>query len=193
MLTPILPRPGYLTGSLLVAMPNMSDSRFHRAVIYLCAHSDEGAMGFVINKVISSIKFNELLHQLGIETTAQSSPPHPVLFGGPLDAGRGFVLHSKDYLKDSTIVMSNGISLTATTDILHAIAKGQGPKQCLLALGYAGWSPGQLEIEFRKNGWLHVQPDEDLIFNCPLEKKWEHAMDKIGIKHGMLAYQAGNA
>lgn len=182
----------YLTGQLLVAMPGIGDERFDKTVIYLCAHSDEGAMGLVVNREIDSLTFPDLLEQLNIEPDpgAQSIQ---VQFGGPVESGRGFVLHSPDYVQDGTLVVDNAIALTATVDILRAIADGDGPKNTMLALGYAGWGPGQLDMEIRSNGWLHVPADEDLVFGGDLEQKWERAMTKIGIDPRMLSDVAGHA
>lgn len=182
----------YLTGQLLVAMPGIGDERFDKTVIYLCAHSDEGAMGLVVNREIDSLTFPDLLEQLNIEPDLGAQPIQ-VQFGGPVESGRGFVLHSPDYVQDGTLVVDNSIALTATVDILRAIADGDGPKNTLLALGYAGWGPGQLDLEIRSNGWLHVPADEELIFGGDLEAKWEQAMTKIGIDPRMLSDAAGHA
>lgn len=182
----------YLTGQLLVAMPGIGDERFDKTVIYLCAHSDEGAMGLVVNREIDSLTFPDLLEQLNIEPDLGAQPIQ-VQFGGPVESGRGFVLHSPDYVQDGTLVVDDSIALTATVDILRAIADGDGPKNTLLALGYAGWGPGQLDLEIRSNGWLHVPADEELIFGGDLEAKWEQAMTKIGIDPRMLSDAAGHA
>ncbi|MFQ5958054.1 MAG: YqgE/AlgH family protein [Alphaproteobacteria bacterium] len=183
---------GYLEGHMLVAMPQMSDPRFARSVIYLCAHSAEGAMGLVVNKLIDSITFPDLLRQLNIDE-GPASDRICIHFGGPVESGRGFVLHSDDYLQDSTLVINEGIALTATIDVLRAIANGEGPRRSLLALGYAGWAPGQLDAEIQANGWLHVDPDEDLIFGGNLDKKWEQAINKLGIDLSVFSGTAGRA
>lgn len=183
---------GYLEGQMLVAMPQMSDPRFARTVIYLCAHSAEGAMGLVVNRAIESLTFPDLLHQLGIEITP-GDEGIKVHFGGPVETGRGFVLHSDDYVKDATLVVKNGVALTATVDVLRAIARGRGPRCSLLALGYAGWAPGQLDAEIQANGWLTCAADEELIFSGDLETKWEKAVAKIGIDPAMLSGDAGHA
>ena len=147
----------FLEGKLLIAMPGMEDERFAQTVIYMCAHSSKGAMGIVINKPIPGLSFAELMKQLEIETRLALGD-FPILYGGPVETGRGFVLHSGDYEgSDSTLPVSEDISLTATLDILRAIAQGRGPKQALFALGYAGWAPGQVETEFQGNGWLHCE------------------------------------
>lgn len=181
-----------LVGQLLIAMPGMRDPRFARTVVYICAHSAEGAMGLVINRVLDSLTFDELLEQLGIKGTALRAPI-AVHFGGPVETGRGFVLHSPDYCQDGTLSVADDVSLTATIDILRAIAAGEGPRRHLLALGYAGWGPGQLDGEIRANGWLNVAADEQLVFDADLESKWKRAMEKIGIDPRMLSDAAGHA
>lgn len=182
----------YLAGQCLVAMPLMTDPRFARSVIYLCAHTPEGAMGLVINRTIDALTFPDLLEQLGIESTPHCGRIH-VHFGGPVEAGRGFVLHSADYVQDATMIVDRQMALTATVDVLKAIALGRGPRRSILALGYAGWSPGQLDTELRDNIWLTVPADEDLIFGGDLDNKWERAMAKLGITISMLSAQAGHA
>jgi len=183
---------GYLDGHLLVAMPAMQDPRFERSVIYMCAHTAEGAMGLVINKVLDTLTFPELLKQIGIdlEPVEQQIRVH---FGGPVESGRGFVLHSTDYAHDGTLMVDEGFALTASIDILKAIADGTGPNDRLLMLGYAGWAPGQLESEIQANGWLHVKPDPALVFDKDLDGKWERAMAKLGIDLHMLSGNAGHA
>ena len=183
---------GYLTGQLIVAMPGMGDPRFDKSVIYLCAHSEEGAMGLVINREIEELTFPDLLEQLDIEP-APGATPIRIQFGGPVESSRGFVLHSPDYLQDGTLVVDDGMALTATVDILRAIADGSGPISRLLALGYAGWGPGQLDSEIKDNGWLHVEADGDLVFDTDLGSKWDRAMTKIGIDPFMLSDVAGHA
>jgi putative transcriptional regulator len=183
---------GYLTGQLLIAMPTMRDVRFARTVIYLCAHNESMAMGLVINRLIGSITFVELLQQLGISASDEVQETR-VHFGGPVESGRGFVLHSDDYRHDTTLDVENGIALTATTDILRDIATGRGPRRSLLALGYAGWGPGQLDSEIQANGWLHVGADEALIFDSDLEGKWERAIGKLGVDVSLLSGEAGHA
>src|SRR6201997_4690952 len=162
---------GYLDGQMLIAMPTMRDERFARALIYVCAHSSEGAMGIVVNQPAPNIRFSELLVQLEVIPAAEliQLPPRAgvikVLKGGPVETGRGFVLHSSDFfIENSTLPIDDGICLTATLDVLKAIAKGDGPGNALLALGYAGWAPGPLETEIQDNGWLHCSADPDLIF-----------------------------
>ncbi|HEX7789712.1 MAG TPA: YqgE/AlgH family protein [Afipia sp.] len=192
--------PGYLDGQLLIAMPVMDDERFARSVIYLCAHSSEGAMGIIVNRPAGSIDFPQLLVQLDIIDKSDqinlpgSAESMKVMKGGPVDTGRGFVLHSSDFfIEDATLPIDNGICLTATLDILKAIASGAGPKHAMLALGYAGWAPGQLENEIQHNGWLHCPADSDLIFGRNVEGKYEQALGKIGIDLAMLSNEAGHA
>lgn len=191
---------GYLDGQMLIAMPAMSDERFSRSVIYICAHSTEGAMGIIVNHPASNVSFSELLVQLEVIPAAQriELPTHAetvkVLKGGPVETGRGFVLHSADFfIENSTLPIDEGICLTATLDILKAIARGQGPKSAVLALGYAGWAPGQLENEIQSNGWLHCSADPDLIFGSDIERKYDRALKKIGVDVGMLSSDAGHA
>ncbi len=191
---------GYLDGQLLIAMPVMDDERFARSVIYVCAHSAEGAMGIIVNRAAGSINFPELLVQLDIIDKAEQitlpgdAGAMKVLRGGPVETSRGFVLHSSDFfIKNATLPINDGISLTATLDILRAIAHGDGPKRAILALGYAGWAPGQLEMEIQSNGWLHCPADLDLIFGRDIEEKYHRALDKIGIDLAMLSNNAGHA
>jgi putative transcriptional regulator len=173
-------------------MPQMSDPRFVRTVIYMVAHTEDGAMGLVVNRLVESITFPDLLEQLGIGAPDATEAIH-IHFGGPVETGRGFVLHSSDYSQDTTLQVDDAFSLTATVDILKDIAHGTGPSRCLLALGYAGWGPGQLEHEIQNNGWLHVDADEQLIFGTDLESKWQRAIAKIGADPGMLSGDLGHA
>ena len=192
---------GYLDGQFLVAMPAMTDKRFARSVIYMCAHSVQGAMGLIVNQRAPHITFPELLGQLSIRRRRQwrgrlraDLIDLDVHVGGPVETGRGFVLHSSDYFAaDSTLPIDDGVSLTATVDILKAIAGGKGPDRAILALGYAGWRPGQLESEIQANGWLHCPPDLDLLFDRDLDQKYDRAMSKIGIDPSHLVSEAGHA
>jgi putative transcriptional regulator len=191
---------GYLDGQLIVAMPGMADERFARTVIYLCAHSQEGAMGIIVNQPAANIHLPELLVQLNIIPDDENirlpalAEQMSVLRGGPVESGRGFVLHSADFfIENSTLPIDNGISLTATLDILKAIAEGGGPQSAVLALGYAGWAPGQLEIEIQANGWLNCPADKGLIFDAPVEAKYGMALRKIGVDPAMLSTSAGHA
>lgn len=182
----------YLVGHLLVAMPGMPDQRFAKAVIYLCAHNDEGAMGLVINQSMADFTFPDLMEQLGIVMDDASSSIN-VQFGGPVEQGRGFVLHSTDYVHASTLEVDTDVALTATVDILKAIAKGKGPSKHLLALGYAGWGPGQLDQEILQNGWLSVEADPSIVFNADLNAKWQQALSKLGVDLSLLSEEAGHA
>lgn len=182
----------YLDSKLLLAMPGMTDPRFDRSVIYVCSHDDSGAMGLVINQPFVSLNFEDLLDQLEIETD-KPAPPIPLHTGGPVEPGRGFVLHSADFVQESTLVVSETLALTATVDILTALAEGRGPIHHLLALGYAGWGAGQLEQEIQANAWLTAEADEEIIFNTELEQKWPRAMAKLGINASMLSSTAGHA
>ena len=187
---------GYLTGNLLIAMPQMGDERFARTVVYVCAHTADGAMGLVINKLVDSVSFPDLLDELGIGTEPAEGSEIHVHFGGPVETGRGFVLHSTDYVQDATLVIEGiegKVALTATVDILKDIAEGSGPNASILALGYAGWAPGQLDREIAANGWLSVPADEKLLFGTQPDTQWESAMAKIGIDFSMLSGEAGHA
>src|SRR5215813_249567 len=191
---------GYLDGQMLIAMPTMGDERFTRSLIYVCAHSSEGAMGIIVNQPAAHISFPDLLVQLEVVGAADliQLPPRAggvkVLKGGPVETSRGFVLHSSDFfIENSTLPIDEGICLTATLDILKAIARGDGPQSAVLALGYAGWAPGQLETEINQNGWLHCAADLELIFGQDTEHKYTKALRKIGIDLGMLSTEAGHA
>ena len=182
-----------LAGQLLVAMPQMMDPRFARSVIYLCTHSDAaGAMGLVINKLLGSLTMGELFAQLEIEPSDVAGM-RPVHFGGPVEAGRGFVLHTADYREDATLQVDGNIAVTATLEVLRAIGKGQGPRQSLFALGYAGWAPGQLDAEIQANGWLSVAADDEIVFGSDPDAKWQRALAKLGIDLSMLSSDAGHA
>jgi len=183
---------GYLTGKCLVAMPGMSDPRFVRSVIYLCAHTAEGAMGLVINRAIPDFSFPELLTQLSIPSTPLCDQI-TVQFGGPVESQRGFVLHSADYVHDGTLVVDECVALTATLEVLRDIADGTGPRHTLMALGYAGWSPGQLDDELRRNVWLTVDSDPDLVFVGDLDGKYERALRRLGIDPALLCSEGGHA
>jgi len=191
---------GFLDGQMLIASPAMQDERFARSLIYMCAHSSEGAMGIVVNRPAANIKFPDLLVKLNVVPAADviQLPPRAgdvtVLKGGPVETERGFVLHSADFfIENSTLPIDEGICLTATLDILKAIARGAGPASALFALGYAGWAPGQLESELHNNGWLHCSADSDLIFGTDVDAKYNRAMQKIGIRPGMLSSDIGHA
>ena len=179
-----------LTGQLLIAMPQMEDPRFSRSVVFMCAHNAEGAMGLVVNKTVEQPSMGELLEQLGIESDGFARAP--VHFGGPVEAARGFVLHSTDYTEQGTLVVGD-VGLTATMDILRAIGRGEGPRQRFFALGYAGWGPGQLDAEIQANGWLTVPSDNALLFDETNTDKWRRAIAKLGVDPFALSGDAGHA
>jgi len=183
---------GYLGGQVLVAMPAMTDPRFARSVICLCAHSPDGAMGLVVNRPLDGLSFDGLLRQLSLAP----SPPQRrlrMLQGGPVENGRGFVLHTTDWSSDASLPVADGLALTASVDILKAIAGGGGPRQGVLALGYAGWGPGQLDEEIQLNAWLSVDPDEGLLFGETHDAKWHQAMAKLKVDPSALSGVAGRA
>lgn len=184
----------FLEGKLLIALPGMPDPRFERSVIFVCAHSlQTGAMGLIINKRIEGLSFRDLVQKLEIQTAA-AAPDFPVLYGGPVETGRGFVLHSADYESaESTLAVTPDISLTATLDILRAIAEGEGPSKAIFALGYAGWGAGQIEDEIRSNGWIHCDADPSLLFDAELDSKWASALQKLGIDVSALSANSGRA
>ncbi|HEX9449351.1 MAG TPA: YqgE/AlgH family protein [Dongiaceae bacterium] len=183
---------GFMTGQLLVAMPQMRDARFTRTVIYMCAHTTDGAMGLIINRLVGSLTFPDLLEQLGIDGPVKGEHIR-IRSGGPVETGRGFVLHSADYQEDATLRVGAEVGLTATLDILRDIAAGGGPKRSLLALGYAGWGPGQLDSEIQANAWLCVPADEELIFDDQLTDKWERSISKLGVDFTLLSTDSGRA
>lgn len=191
---------GSLAGQVLIAMPGMEDERFEKSLVYLCAHSSEGAMGLIINKPAPQISFSDLLvrldiiselEQLNLPVEIQDLPVHR---GGPVESSRGFVLHSADYaVEDATLHIENEICLTATVDILRSIADGKGPDHALLALGYAGWGPGQLESEIQANGWLTGTGQKDLVFDKGVEERYARALAMLGIDPAMLSGEIGHA
>jgi putative transcriptional regulator len=190
----------FLDGQMLIAMPSMGDQRFERSVIFMCAHSENGAMGIIVNKRAPMFSFGDLLERLEISPQADRArlPEEveqlPVQFGGPVEPGRGFVLHTADYYSsETTLPIDESVALTATLDILRAIADGSGPRRVLLALGYAGWGPGQLDDEIQRNGWLHCPSDEELVFGTDLDGKYAAALKKIGVDPSMLSGAAGHA
>ena len=186
--------PGYLTGQLLVAMPGMTDPRFERAVIYMCVHSmDEGAMGLIVNKPLPDVRFDDILQNLKIKPVSNDCARIQVHRGGPVQTQLGFILHSGDYRKAGTLVVDSEICLSTTTDILRAIADGTGPNRNLMALGYAGWDSRQLDDEIKRNAWLNVPADMDLLFSRDYDAKWSRALAKIGIAAHQLSSEAGHA
>ena len=182
-----------LSGRLLVAMPGMGDPRFMQSVVLICAHSDQGAMGLIVNKPAREIDVNDLLRQLNIEVGPKARPIR-VHFGGPVEGGRGFVLHSTDYAATpSTLEIDAQFGMTATLDILQDIARGRGPDSAILALGYAGWGPGQLEHEIRENGWLVCDASSDIVFGDADDGKWGAALKSLGIDALLLSSEGGRA
>ena len=182
----------WLTGQLLIAMPSMPDPRFARSVIYMCSHGPNGAMGLVLNRLYSEANFRMLMQQLNI-TLQPDAPDLPVHFGGPVEPGRGFVLHSSDYLREGTTRVDDSISLSATVEILQAVAHGKGPERAMMALGYTGWGAGQLDVEMKSNSWLTSDADDLILFDRDLDTKWERALAKIGVSATMLSGVAGHA
>ncbi|MBX3596970.1 MAG: YqgE/AlgH family protein [Rhizobiaceae bacterium] len=191
-------RPGFLEDQFLIAMPGMKDDRFARSVIYVCAHSEEGAMGLIVNQV-QQMMFPDLLVQLGLlkDEEAIRLPPSARDFvirnGGPVDRSRGFVLHSDDFVVESSLPISERICLTATVDILRAISTGRGPRRALMALGYSSWAPGQLETEIAENSWLTCPADSEMLFSTDIERKYDRLMASIGIDPNRLSSVAGHA
>ena len=190
----------FLDGQMLVAMPSMRDERFARAVIYLCAHSSEGAMGIIVNQPASHISFTDLLVQLDVVPQEErihlpvSAGGVAVLKGGPVETGRGFVLHTSDFfIQDSTLPIDSGICLTATLDILKAIAAGTGPSRWIAALGYAGWQGGQLEQEMRRHGWFVTPGDTSLLYDRDVETRWAAAFNAAGVDPRLLTAEFGTA
>lgn len=194
------PSEGSLEGQLLLAMPNMSDKRFQRSVIYMCSHSPDGAMGLIINQRAHGVTLPGLLKQLKIVGKDSEDELAPdilrmsVHVGGPVSTQQGFVLHSDDYfVAEASQAIDKGICLTATVDILRAISDGRGPEKAILALGYSGWAPGQLESEIQANGWLHCAADPDIVFSSDLELKYERALFTLGVDLSHLVSEAGHA
>ena len=182
-----------LSGKLLIAMPGMGDPRFDHSVIYICAHSEDGAMGLIINQPAADLAFGDLLEQLEIDASDETLPTR-IYVGGPVEHGRGFVLHSGDYtLPDSTLKVDSDFGMTATLEILEDMAMRRGPRQSLLALGYSGWAPGQLESEIAQNGWLTCDATPELVFSNECGSKWEKALAMLGIDPLTLSAAAGRA
>jgi putative transcriptional regulator len=183
---------GYLQGQMLIAMPGMGDPRFERALIYLCFHSEQGALGLVVNKPHGKLAFAELLEQLEVEVP-EGAPTIRIRQGGPVEPGRGFVLHSLDYVLDGTMKLAGGLGLTASVDILRDMAAGKGPDRALLVLGYAGWGAGQLDGEIQQNVWLNAPLDHDIVFDDRDGTKWTRAVAHMGIDLAALSGTAGHA
>ncbi len=191
---------GYLTGKLLLAMPAMGDTRFHNAVIYICSHDENGAMGLVINHAVPGMVFKDILTELPFEQELESeidiSPSissMPIMLGGPVDAGRGFLLHSNDFSEEHTISVDDDFGVTATLDAVLAVVKGEGPRDKLFILGYAGWSAGQLDNELQNNSWLVAEAKPNLIFTVPHGEKWTRAITGLGFDPAMLSSDSGHA
>lgn len=186
----------YLTGRVLLAMPSLTDPRFHRAVIYICSHDAGGAMGLVINHPLPGLGFTDLIGQLNIDPAAKENLSRidlPVLSGGPVESARGFLLHSSDFRQSDTVVVDEAFGVTGTIDALKAVAAGKGPKDMLFMLGYAGWSAGQLDREMQENAWLVVPADPALIFHTGAAEKWDMAIGRLGVDPAMLSSVAGRA
>jgi len=185
----------YLEGHCLIAMPNMPDPKMEQSVLFLCAHSNKGAMALCLNKLVSNITFFDLLRQLRIRPQSRALNGLAVQFGGPVETGRGFVLHSPDYAagNNTTVNVGNAVGLTATVDVLKAIADGKGPKQAMVALGYAGWGAGQLDREMTGESWFPSECTADILFNVPADKKWAAAYAAAGVDASHLVSGAGSA
>lgn len=181
-----------LAGQFLIAMPTMADPRFSHTVIFICTHNETGAMGIIINRLYGAIDMKGLLEQLTIEVN-EHTPETPIYFGGPVETGRGFILHSDDFTLDASMRLENDVALTATVDILKAIAENRGPSRCLVSLGYSGWGSGQLEQEIQAGGWLTAPADLDILFGSDNETKWERAIGKLGFSPWLLSTETGHA
>ena len=187
-----MPDDAFLTGQLLIAMPSLSDPRLSQGVIYMCAHTPEGAMGILLNRPLQQPSFDDLLRQLHIEPVPPARRIR-LCMGGPVDNGRGFVLHTADWTGEGSLVVNDRLALTASLDVLKAIAGGGGPREGLLALGYVGWGPAQLESEIQRNTWLSAPADEGLLFDTQHDTKWRRALGKLKIDPLLLSDVAGHA
>ncbi len=183
---------GYLEGQLLVATPGIQDSCFAKSVVYIFAHDDDGAMGVVINHIFDNLKYEEILKQFNI-VSASSHPILPVHFGGPIQSERGFVVHSRDYLRGVPLKLTGELALSSSVEILQDIAKGEGPRDSILALGYAGWEAGQLEKEIEANSWLPIPASHELIFGKHHKSKWQAAAESVGVDLNRFSLQSGHA
>jgi putative transcriptional regulator len=181
-----------LTGQIIVSMPSLEDERFYKTVIYICAHSSEGSMGIIINKKIDYDLYPDLLQQLGIDKPLNNKKLF-IRYGGPVESGRGFVLHSDDMVRKETLNIDKGVALTSTAEFFDDLSKGKGPKNCILALGYAGWQPGQLESEIMRNSWMSLSVDNSFLFDDEVSRKWSQAYKLIGIDPNSLSFESGNA
>ena len=183
----------YLTGQLLIASPQITDSRFFHSVILVCGHDLNGAMGIILNRLIDDLTLIDLVEQIGLQSSKTMNVPISVHFGGPIEMGRGFVIHSTDYLQDGSVKISDEMALSSTVEILSLLIEGEGPKQKILALGYVAWSAGQLEAEIQKSSWLQTDADLDLVFSSDLSNMWKKALKKIGVDPALLSSQTGHA
>ena len=196
MSTKIDTKEGYLSGKLLIAMPAMSDPRFHRAVIFMCAHDKDGAMGLVLNKPLPDLDFTELLSQLKIDPSDDapaSNADIQILSGGPVENARGFILHSTDFTEPDTVKVGDDYGVTGTIEAIRKITNGDAPENMIFALGYAGWSAGQLDQELQANAWLTLDADEAIVFHDIADEKWDLAIAKLGIDPGLLSTEGGHA
>ena len=181
-----------LIGKIIVSMPNLEDERFFKTVIYICAHSSEGSMGIIINKKIDYDLYPDLLEQLGIDKPLYNKKLF-IRYGGPIESGRGFVLHSDDMIRKESLNIDKGIALTSTTEFFDDLSKGKGPKNSILALGYAGWSSGQLEDEIMQNSWMTLSVDSNFLFDNEVSKKWTEAYKIMGVDPNNLSFKSGRA
>ena len=181
-----------LTGQIIVSMPSLEDERFYKTVIYICAHSSEGSMGIIINKKIDYDLYPDLLQQLGIDKPLNNKKLF-IRYGGPVESGRGFVLHSDDMVRKETLNIDKGVALTSTAEFFDDLSKGKGPKNCILALGYAGWQPGQLEHEIMRNSWMSLSVDNSFLFDDEVSRKWSQAYKLMGIDPNSLSFESGHA
>tara|TARA_B100000886_G_scaffold329842_1_gene279644 strand:- start:271 stop:822 length:552 start_codon:yes stop_codon:yes gene_type:complete len=181
-----------LTGQFLISMPSLKDERFDKTVIYMCAHSKDGAMGIIINKKIDYDLYPDLLEQLGIDKPLINKKLY-IRYGGPVESGRGFVLHSDEVIQKETLTIAKGIALTSTAEFFEELSKGKGPKNSILALGYAGWGPGQIEMELASNSWTTLEADTNFIFDESVSSKWNDAFNLIGVDPIKLSAQYGNS
>mgnify|MGYP000191528902 FL=1 len=181
-----------LTGQIIVSMPSLEDERFYKTVIYICAHSSEGSMGIIINKKIDYDLYPDLLQQLGIDKPLNNKKLF-IRYGGPVESGRGFVLHSDDMVRKETLNIDKGVALTSTAEFFDDLSKGKGPKNCILALGYAGWQPGQLEYEIMRNSWMSLSVDNSFLFDDEVSRKWSQAYKLMGIDPNSLSFESGQA
>lgn len=186
------PEGGFLSGKLLIAMPHLEDPYFHESVIYVCGHDETGAMGIMINKPLHNVKFTDVLEQLGIDHPI-TTPDLPIYYGGPVEIGRGFVLHSTDFKSESSTIIDKNMALTATLDILKLISLDRGPQMAIMALGYVGWGALQLEYEIQNNGWIVIDSTKELVFNKDIDNIWHLAMASIGVNPDNLTIDFGHA